>query len=189
MARVPINGDDIEIPEVSILATEEGVLRLVLADVVADAGDSGEPLAIGSVRAYVAWREDAGALAFAGDAEGGDEELLASAAGAIMANRVRVRDALLVDQLWLDPAYRGNRLTGPIIRALMRLLGLHPSSTAVVLSPVPLDENRSPLPPGPASAVAARRLKAAYREAGFEPWPGNADVWWLTIAATGNAME
>jgi hypothetical protein len=72
--------------------------------------------------------------------------------------------------LRLDPKWRGNRLTKVIIDDLLDVLRLDSCQTLVVMQPEPQLEEGGQMDPGADRDRAMRRLHAAYREAGFEPW-------------------
>lgn len=134
---------------------------------------------IGQVHGWIGWSISEVDLADAGDAVSGDAEALGVAAVEIIDEYpdAFIDDALLIDRMWLDPKWRGRRLSGAIITDLMELLRLEPESTAVVLQPEPQDPDGGPYNDGVKRDEAMARLHAAYRASGLEPWDDSV-VWW-----------
>ncbi len=135
--------------------------------------------AIGQVHGWIGWSISEVDLADAGDAISGDAEALGVAAVEIIDEYpdTFIDDALLIDRMWLDPKWRGRRLSGAIIDDLMGLLRLEPESTVVVLQPEPQDPDGGPYEDGGKRDEAMRRLHAAYRASGLKPWDDSV-VWW-----------
>lgn len=140
--------------------------------------DSG-PEEVGQVHGWIGWSISEEDLADVGDAISYDAEQLGIAAADIIDTHPEnfIDAALLIDRMYLDPKWRGRRLSGAIITNLMALLRLDPDSTVVVLQPEPQDPNGGPYESGPELDDAMVHLHAAYRASGLEPWRDSL-VWW-----------
>ncbi len=137
---------------------------------------------IGRVQGWIGWQIADEDLFDAADAISADAEPLGAAAVAIIAAHpdVFIDNVLLIDRMYLEPKWRGNRLSGAIIDDLLGLLRFDPDSTVVVLQPEPQRPSGGPFDDGPERNQALSRLTAAYRASGLEPWCQTA-IWWLPL--------
>ena len=87
-------------------------------------------------------------------------------------------NALLVDRMYLNKKWRGNRFTSAIIHDLLALLRLDFDSTVVVLQPEPQQPDGGPYDNGAERDRAMLKLQKAYLASGLQPWK-DTDVWWL----------
>jgi len=111
----------------------------------------------GQVHGWIGWSILEEDLADAGDAIGVDAGQLGTPAADIIDAFPEnfIDAALLIDRMYLEPKWRGKRLSGVIITNLMALLRLDPGSTVVVLQPEPQNPEGGRRRSGP-----ARRLPA-----------------------------
>jgi hypothetical protein len=153
------------------------VLRQFMAGVEYDI-ESGLEEA-GQVHGWIGWTILEEDLADAGDAISFDAGQLGTAAADIIDTYPEnfIDAALLIDRMYLEPKWRGKRLSGVIITNLMALLRLDPGSTVVVLQPEPQNPEGGPYDDGPERDEAMGHLHAAYRASGLEPWRDSL-VWW-----------
>lgn len=95
---------------------------------------------------------------------------------------------VILQLLELQPAYRGNRLTGAVVASLLDLFRLQLDSTVVVLKPEPQGAGGGPLPDGPVRDAAMRRLCSAYSGYGFRQWE-ESPIWWIPPKATNTRLR
>lgn len=159
------------------------VLRQFSAEVNYYVSDTGDDISLGTVRGWIGWRIADEDIHDAADAISSDAEALGGIAAAIMRERpdLWIDSVLMVDRIYLEPAYRGNRLTGAIMTDLLDLLRLDVESTLVLLYPEPQRPEGGPMENGPDRDRALARMQTAYRASGFEPW-GDSRVWWLPMS-------
>lgn len=152
------------------------VLRQFSAGVEYHSDDG--PEQIGQVHGWIGWSIFDEDVADAGDAISTDAYQLGRATAEIMDEFPDVViDALLIDRMYLEPAWRGRRLSGLIIDDLLALLRLDPASTAVVLQPEPQRPLGGPYEYGNERDKAMARLQAGYRHGGLEPWRDSLVCW------------
>lgn len=152
------------------------VLRQFSAGVEYHSDDG--PEQIGQVHGWIGWSIFDEDVSDAGDAISTDAHQLGTAAAEIIHDFPdMVIDALLIDRMYLEPAWRGRRLSALIIDDLLALLRLDPASTAVVLQPEPQRPRGGPYKYGDERDKAMARLQAGYRDSGLEPWR-DSPVWW-----------
>lgn len=137
---------------------------------------------IGTVRGWIGWQIEGEDLYDAADAISVDAAPLGAAAVAIIEVHpdAFVDNVLLIDRMYLEPQWRGIRLSGAIITDLLALLRLDADSTVVVLQPEPQKPEGGPYDDGSERDHALARLMAAYRASGLQPWRQTA-IWWLPL--------
>lgn len=152
-------------------------------DAVVEYSTESECEDLGSVRGWISWRIEGDDLYDAADSISSDAEPLGAAAVAIIEAHpdAFVESVVLIDRMHLKPEWRGNRLSGAIIRDLLALLRLDAESTVVVLQPEPQKPEGGPYDDGAQRDQALARLEAAYRASGLEQWSHTA-IWWLPLS-------
>lgn len=137
------------------------------------------PDQIGTVSGWIGWQIEDEDLYEAADAISADAEPLGATAAEIIEVHpdVFVDTVLLIDRMYLDPKWRGNRLSGAIIDDLLKLLRFESDSTVVVLQPEPQRPTGGPYDDGTERNGALARLTAACRASGLEPWRQTV-IWW-----------
>lgn len=163
------------------------VLRQLYLDVLHEGEDDQEP--VGQLTAWIGWGIADEDIQDCADAISADAEILGSAAADIMSKRsdLWIDAVLLIDRIFVEERYRGNRLTKTIIADVMSLFRLPEESTLVVLQPEPQGPDGGYMPDGVDRDGAMRKLCDAYRESGLESWSGSS-VWWRPIPeAIGNS--
>jgi hypothetical protein len=135
---------------------------------------------IAVVRGWIGWGMAEEDIHDAADAISADSEILGAAAAEIVKAHADLwlDTVVLVDRMSVEPEFRGQRLSGTLIRSLLAFMRLQPDDTVVVLQPEPQKPGGGPIDDPAERAKALARLTSAYRESGFEPW-NDSDVWWL----------
>lgn len=137
---------------------------------------------IGGVRGWIGWQIADEDLYDAADAISVDAEALGAAAVAIIEAHpdAFIDNALLIDRMYLEPQWRGNRLSGAIIADLLALLRFDADATVVVLQPEPQRPEGGPFDDGADRDQALTRLTVAYRASGLESWR-QTEIWWRPL--------
>lgn len=169
--RVKLNRDQVEVDEVTIGRPVDGgvgLLRTFDAEVNLFVDETEEEVCIGTVSGWIDWKTWAENLLDGADAISTDASTLAGGAAKWMKRNGDYADtALLVDSVFIEEEYRGNRLMGPVIDKLLDLLQLDPATTLVVTQPEPQIEGGGPYPDGAERDAAMASLLKAVRAAGF----------------------
>jgi hypothetical protein len=147
-------------------------------EVSTETGD--ESLVIGGISGCLSWSAWLPDLTDTSRIVGSFAEIIAAAVeiGEMMVTgpETRIETALIITSFWLEPQWRGNRLSRRIFGELIDLLLLTPESTLVVTYLEPQSN--------PASTKLCAHhetphtLQDAYRQAGFEQWR-QSNAWWM----------
>lgn len=158
------------------------LLRQVHVELEYDDGSS--TTSLGHVSGWIAWNFGDESLQEAGDAVNADAEALGAAADDIVESRPNawIDSVLMVDRMFLEPEYRGNRMARTMLRSTLDLFRLLEAPALVVLCPEPQLPDGGPMEDGPERDAAMARLCAAYAASGLEPWAGSETIWWLLMA-------
>lgn len=91
---------------------------------------------------------------------------------------VEVEAVVMIDRIWLEPRWRGKRLSHRVAEQLVDLLLLAPESTLVLanLEPSPTDAAR--LAAGADADGALHTQSDGYARTGFEQWRSS-NTWWM----------
>jgi hypothetical protein len=148
-------------------------------EVATETGD--ESLVIGGISGCLSWSAWLPDLADNSRMVGSFAEIIAAAVemGDMMPTEpeTRIESALIITSFWLEPQWRGNRLSRRIFGELIDLLLLTPESTLVVTYLEPQSN------PASTQALSAHHetphmLQDAFRQAGFERWR-QSNAWWM----------
>jgi hypothetical protein len=148
-------------------------------EVTTETGD--ESLVIGGISGCLGWSAWLPDLADTGRMVGSFAEIIAAAVeiGDLVPTgpETRIETALIITSFWLEPPWRGNRLSRRIFGELIDLLLLTPENTLVVTY---LDPQSNPANTQALSAQheTPHTLHDAYRQAGFEQWR-QSNAWWM----------
>lgn len=169
--RAKVDRDHVEVDQVDIGRPVDGgvgLLRTFDAEVNIFVDETEEDVCIGGVSGWIGWKTWAENLLEGADAISTDASTLADGAAKWMKRHGdSVDTTLLVDSVFIEEEYRGNRLMGPIIEKLLELLQLDPATTLVVTQPEPQLEGGGPYPDGAERDAAMAALLKAVRAAGF----------------------
>lgn len=159
----------------------EGELRDYEAVIEATTPDGGESSVIGGISGCLSWSAWLPDLADSSRKVGSFAEIIAAAVeiGIMMFTEpeTRFEAALIITSFWLEPRWRGNRLSRPIFDQLIDFLLLTPESTLVVTYLEP-QSNPTSTQGFAAHHETAHTPQDAYRQAGFEQWR-QSNAWWM----------
>jgi hypothetical protein len=182
MCNEPSLHDRVSLNSVRFIRPREaprGELRNFEADIEATAESGGESLVIGGISGRLSWLAWLPELSATRRTVGSFAEMIAAALaiGDLLAvgAESEIDTALIIDNLWLEPSWQGNRLCRRIIEELIDLLLLTPESTLVLTYLVE--------PSKPTLSLGARHdtqhtLRNACARAGFEQWR-QSNTWWM----------
>ncbi|SBN59218.1 Hypothetical protein PFR_JS13-1_296 [Propionibacterium freudenreichii] len=158
----------------------DGLVRFLATVMWAGPGGDQEPRGVGSLTGWISRGLDGEFLWDLCDELSADAECVGAIAREILNPNEDffVMDVLLVDRMFLEPSWRGRRLTGALVEEIMDLLGLNRDMSAVVLCPEPQSKRGGPFDLGPERDEAMQRLRLAYEASGFRQW-GESSCWWL----------
>jgi hypothetical protein len=156
-----------------------GELREFEADIEATTESGGESLVIGGISGRLSWLAWLSELSATRRTVGSTAEMVgaALAIGDLLAVRdeSRIETALIIDNLWLEPSWQGNRLSRRIIEELIDLLLLTPECTLVLTY---LGKPFTPALTTGARQGTQHTLRNACERAGFEQWR-QSKTWWM----------
>jgi hypothetical protein len=182
MCNDPSRHDRVSLNSVRCIRPREaprGELRDFEADIEATSESGGERVVIGGISGRLSWLAWLSELSATSRTVGSTAEMIgaALAIGDLLAvdAESRIEAALIIDNLWLEPSWQGNRLSRRIIEELIDLLLLTPESTLVLTY---LGEPFTPALTHGARQDTEHTLRDACERAGFERWR-QSNTWWM----------
>ena len=179
-------GNDAQIQDRVILNTvrltrlredPQGGLRNFDAAIEATTEVGDDSTVIGGISGYLSWSAWLPDLAANHSSPVSFAEVIAAAIeiGATMPTEPgsKMQAALIITNFWLEPHWRGHRLSRRIVDQLIDLLLFTPETTLVLAYLEPQSN-----PTGRAHHQTAHTLQDAYTQAGFEQWR-RSNAWWI----------
>lgn len=169
----------------------QGALRDFDAHIVGVMPD-GDQMVIGSVSGHIGWLswlpeviDDAGqateSLTELVEAALDLGDRLSAEAG------IAVDPVLMIERIWIEPPWRGNRLSHRVAEQLVDLLLLTPESTLVLARLEPSPRTAARLAAGASAGGAMHTESDGYLRAGFHQWR-TSTTWWMHPAQLGRQM-